>query len=447
MNIFEICTNFIFKDNIFISLITVPIEFINIVLINLFISLFYSLEKDINLKRKDIIFLGLLYCTVGVFFKIPITDFICVIGLFIVLKLNLKDDKIKSKMIFFISVIIGTLIIQSIFSRTIYSFNSINKFISKLVLIGLSDIILINIYLVIKKSGFSTNNFNNINKKYLMKVAVISFSVILAIYIQVLEVGNMHLKNSIEFGILNTITIILFFYVMLNNISKTKEIKQANIYIDNLEVYNKNLTEMNDSIRGFKHDFNNIVQAINGYIMLEDIISLKKYFSRLLVECNQIKNLENLTPDTIKNPAIYSILVNKYNLAKEKNIKITLEVVFDFQKISEYSYDISRILGILLDNAIEASVEAEEKRINIRFNTNKNIKCIEIENTYKNDENIDTSKIFEKNFTTKKECGNTGIGLWEVKKILDKNKMLELYTNKSNKLFKQSLEIYEKPIV
>ena len=59
---------------------------------------------------------------------------------------------------------------------------------------------------------------------------------------------------------------------MISNISKTREIRSASVYIDNLEGYNRNLTEMNDSIRGVKHDLNNIVQAINGYIMVNVII-------------------------------------------------------------------------------------------------------------------------------------------------------------------------------
>ena len=49
-------------------------------------------------------------------------------------------------------------------------------------------------------------------------------------------------------------------------------------------------------------------------------------------------------------------------------------------------------------------------------------------------------EIFEKKYSTKP--GNSGLGLWEVRQILKKNNNLNLFTTKSNKLFKQQLEIY-----
>lgn len=65
-------------------------------------------------------------------------------------------------------------------------------------------------------------------------------------------------------------------------------------------------------------------------------------------------------------------------------------------------YDFARILGILLDNAIEASKECKEKIINItfRYDTKNNRQLIIIENTYPNKQ-IDTEKIFEKGITEK----------------------------------------------
>ena len=62
-----------------------------------------------------------------------------------------------------------------------------------------------------------------------------------------------------------------------------------------------------------------------------------------------------------------------------------------------------------------------------------------IENTY-NNKQICIDQIFEKNYTTKPH--NTGLGLWEVRKILSKNSNLNLHTTKNNDYFSQQLEIY-----
>ena len=52
--------------------------------------------------------------------------------------------------------------------------------------------------------------------------------------------------------------------------------------------------------------------------------------------------------------------------------------------------------------------------------------------------NID--EIFQKGVSGKEN--HTGLGLWEVRKILKKNNNLNLYTKKDNNLFIQQLEIY-----
>ena len=109
---------------------------------------------------------------------------------------------------------------------------------------------------------------------------------------------------------------------------------------------------------------------------------------------------------------------------------------------TEKNYFISRILGILLDNAIEASINSEEKIVNVifinEFGTNTNI--IEIENSYL-EKNIDMKKIFDKNFTTKETSKNSGLGLWKVSEIVKNDERLILETSKTEKMFKQQLKM------
>ena len=104
-------------------------------------------------------------------------------------------------------------------------------------------------------------------------------------------------------------------------------------------------------------------------------------------------------------------------------------------------YDFTRILGILLDNAIEATSECDEKVLNIDFRNeaknNRNI--ILIENTYK-DKDVDIDNIFNKGISGKEN--HSGLGLWEIRQILKKNNNINLHTTKNDKYFSQQLEIY-----
>lgn len=440
MNFYQFCTNFIFNDRKSIALITSPIEFLNIVLIMSIISLFFY-GKEAKYKKSNVIIIGILFCINKIFFNPYISYCLIIIEAVILFKIQKKENFVDlvSQLIISISCMTVLLIL---FSKIFGNKNNLFEITNQI----LSTIIISNLYAINKKIKLNIDKLKNINKKEIIKNTLIISTIIISVCLQAISLKRNSFIESIEIALLNVLTILLFAYVMISNLSKTREIREASVYIDNLEVRNKNLTEVNDKIRGFKHDFNNIVQAMNGYIMLEDLISLKKYFKKLMIECNEIKNVENLSPKIIQDPAIYSLLLNKYNIAQELGIKVNFEIAFNFSKISDNSYDISRILGILLDNAIEASEECDEKVINIRFIEKRNIKGICIENTYDKNKEIDTNKIFEKNFTTKNKNGNQGIGLWEVKKILNKNKELELYTIKKDEFFIQSLEIYENPI-
>ena len=262
--------------------------------------------------------------------------------------------------------------------------------------------------------------------------------------LQVMELAKV--SNNVEkLFVYNFIicSVIIFsnVYILLNKrkVSKIEEDKKC------LEEKNKNLLEVTDNMRCFKHDFNNIIQAIDGYIYLDDMKSLQVYFKSLLDECNHIKVVDRINCKNIENPAICGVLLNKYRIAEENNIEMNIDLLASLKELEEKSYVVSRMLGILLDNAIEATKECEEKLINfevIKDFKNKKL-VITIENTYEN-KDVDTCKIFEKNYTTKK--GNTGLGLWKIQDILRKDNSLELFTSKDDKMFKQKLEIYGKNV-
>ncbi len=442
MNFYNLSTDFIFNNNKFIATVIAPIEFLNIVITISLISILFQFKNDIKSNIKNILIIGTIYFINRIVFIEYLSYIIFAVEALIILKVFFKRDLVKIIKCMFLTFI-SVMMIQLIFVEILKFSNNYLKIADELIARFLTGFVLLSILLIIKRMDISIEKLKNISRREIIKILGIAIVALLAIYVQAIEYDTRSFLKSLEFCVLNTVTIILFFYVMISNISKTREIRSASVYIDNLEGYNRNLTEMNDSIRGVKHDLNNIVQAINGYIMVNDFISLKKYFSRLLSECNYIQSIETLNPEVITNPAIYSLLLNKYNVATEKGIKLSIEIMFDLSEISDYSYDISRILGILLDNAIEASLETEEKKIDVKFSSKNNIRYIVIENSYNSEKDIDTCKIFEKNFTTKKENGNKGIGLWNVQKILKKNEMLELYTSKTSKYFEQSLRIYK----
>ncbi len=274
-------------------------------------------------------------------------------------------------------------------------------------------------------------------------VTIISISGLIMSNLQLVEMIKSSKRNLLEVIIYYIVICSAIIFISIYSFESRKNATKIQNDNKTLEEKNRNLLEITDNIRCFKHDFNNIIQAIDGYIYLDDMKSLQVYFNALLGECNHIKVVDSINCQVIDNPAICGVLLNKYRIAEENKIQMNIEFMASFKELNEKSYVVSRILGILLDNAIEATNECEEKIIN--FEVTKDIKVnklvIKVENTY-TDKEIDTSKIFEKNYTTKKDKGNTGLGLWKIHDILRKDSSLELFTTKDDEFFKQRLEIY-----
>lgn len=297
------------------------------------------------------------------------------------------------------------------------------------------------LYRFIKHFNFNTSLLENIDRKN--KIPLIIAFILAAIMIGIQLYLTMFYSDNLPviITVLSLISLIAYFFITIYSLSRTTKLEVTKQNLEETTLYNKTLTILHDNMRCFKHDFNNILQAIGGYIQINDMEGLKKYYKQILKDCDKVNNLYVLSPDVINNPAIYSILASKYYSADAKGITISLDVFLDLNDLKMQVYEFTRILGILLDNAIEASSECDEKIINItiRNEENKHRQVLIISNTYPN-KDVDTEKIYEKAYTTKPN--NTGLGLWEVRKILKKHNNLNLFTTKNNEFFTQQLEIY-----
>lgn len=259
------------------------------------------------------------------------------------------------------------------------------------------------------------------------------------IFINSYIISIYHFNFSTTVKVIMILSLLVYFVFSMYSILRTNKLEQTAKDLETEKIYNKTLSILHDNIRCFKHDFNNIVQVIGGYIDLNDMNGLNKYYQSLLKECKLNNNLNLLNPQTINNPSIYSLLNNKYYQALQYGITMNFEIFSDLSTINFNIYEFTRILGILLDNAIEAANETTEKIIEIQFKSDSKKQLFIIENSCA-DNNISTTKIFEKSYSTKKN--NSGIGLWKVHNILSKNTNIDLFTTVKNNKFKQELSVF-----
>lgn len=300
------------------------------------------------------------------------------------------------------------------------------------------------LYRIIRYFKFNIK-LENMTRKNRILFIINTLLGILAIATQIYLMAFYSDKMPIYITITSILSLLAYFVISFYSLLSTNKLDTTTRDLEEAQLYNKTLTILHDSIRGFKHDFHNIVQSIGGYADRGDLEGLRVYYRQLLQDCGRTNNLTALNPEVINNPAIYNVLATKYHKADEIGVQINLGIFIDLNEIEKHMkiYEFTRILGILLDNAIEAASECENKIIHVSFRKEQNRRrlLVIIDDTYKN-KDINVDKIYEKDFSTKSKETNSGLGLWEVRQILRKNNNLNLYTTKSEEFFSQQFEIY-----
>ena len=452
MNFIQTVWNVLIGENkIVMDIICTPLTFIEIFL---YMKLFLSIV-NIDSTRKQRILFVMLFSIISLFNMyfgvMPYNNLINALVLPLLIILVFKTSILKGLLAEIITYIVVIVISASLLPLYTKIFNTTASATSLIPIHKLcfSGIFYAFLYLVYK----ITTHFNihiSLVDKFKIKNEIIF---ILNLLIGSFSIGFEYfiLFNYIEF-IPNSLVgfslfvLLAYFFVSIFSLIRTNKLEITTQSLEEQKMYNKTLSTLHDNIRGFKHDFNNIVQAIGGYLGTNNIDGLKAYYKDLLEECQLNNNLSLLNPELVNNPAIYSILCDKLCRSQEKGIKFNLEVYADLSNLNAKPFELTRILGILFDNAIDAASKCDKKIVNVTFKNDKskNKTLVIIQNTYIN-KDINLSRIFEKGFSSKDEgetSQNHGLGLWEVKKYLEKNTDLDLYTTKTDEFFTQQFEIY-----
>lgn len=417
------------------------------------IMLFFTTLLNIEVSNKRKIVYVIVYATLGIItnFIIPATYkiFFNIIVWPILIYLILKSGFIKSILSVVITLIV-TSILESIFINILHlSFNLSYNDIALTPIYRL--ICVISIYLIIflltKIIKYFKININIIDDLPTKSKVLFGISVLLTISVIIFQFILLMFYNTIMptiVSVVNILILIIYFSISICSIINISKLASAKQDLESANLTINSLSILHDSVRSFKHDFDNIVNSIGGYVVNEDMEGLKKYYNQLLEECHKTNNLYALSPKVINHPAIYHMLATKYYEADKENIQINLNVFLDLNEIEARMkiYDFTRILGILLDNAIEAAKLCDKKVINVTFRKqiSNDMIVVIIQNTYTNKE-VDTEEIYQKGISSKEN--HSGLGLWKIRQILMRNNNLNLFTTKNDEYFTQQFEIFK----
>lgn len=415
--------------------------------------LLFTTALNITTTRKSrisyVISISLIAILTRLFVPDPYGTFINMIVIIFLIKFILKSSFLKALLAEFMVIVLSTILelfLQKLCLEVFHiSYESIMYVpIYRLILALIIYVSIYCLYRVIKYFKLYIN-LDNMTKRNKVLFIVNSILGIISIGTQIYLMAFYSNNMPIYITAISILSLLTYFVISFYSLLSTDKLDTTTRDLEEAQLYNKTLTILHDSIRGFKHDFHNIVQSIGGYADRGDLEGLRVYYRQLLQDCGRTNNLTALNPEVINNPAIYNVMATKYHKADEIGVQINLGIFIDLNDIEKHMkiYEFTRILGILLDNAIEAASECENKVIHVSFRKEQNRRrlLVVIDNTYKN-KDINVDKIYEKDFSTKSKTTNSGLGLWEVRQILKKNNNLNLYTTKSEEFFSQQFEIY-----
>lgn len=235
--------------------------------------------------------------------------------------------------------------------------------------------------------------------------------------------------------------LIIIIYCYLN----LRLVKEKELYLnkereyENLMLYTNIIEELLDDRKKFMHDFENIMLSFKEFIDNKDIDSLEKYYyNEILSEKKRISNKNIYLLKHIKNSSLKGLLTAKFDRCLNLRLNISIEIFDDIDELNIETVDICRIVGVLLDNAIEAAISSKEKKISFGILKEEKYISIIISNSISMKPN--SNKIFEKGYSEK--GNNRGLGLNIVKEIIDrKYKNILLNTTTEEDIFIQEIII------
>ena len=246
--------------------------------------------------------------------------------------------------------------------------------------------------------------------------------------------------NCILFACYFIISTVLIVNIIKAHMEKV-DIEMRQDSYNRLQEHTNQIVNMYSSLRSFKHDYSNIMLSMSGYIEANDMEGLRDYFDKeiLPLSKNITKNTAHINQlINIKTTELKSIISSKLLYAIELNINVGIEVTDEVTSIPMDTLDLCRVIGIFLDNAIEATLETDQPTIRFALINLDTEYIFIISNTFL-EKGIPYATLSKPNVSTKGV--NRGIGLYNAHEIIAKYNHVFLDTEIKNKSFVQRLQI------
>ena len=287
-------------------------------------------------------------------------------------------------------------------------------------LVLISEIIILIALMIVcnKNQGKLKDTLTLLDKKDWIGIFIISLTslVIISIAIQEWGLKDANPTNIFVFliGIAVTFLDAAIIHLFVQSTKRQKHILENEAVLNRVKnetmLYHAITENMEKQSRRI-HEFNNRMTAIKSMLDQGKIEELQKYVDSIEAKIKEYPQIFNT-----KNAIVDAIMTAKY----EEMVNNEILFVHKFSELAEVKIaddDLVILLSNLLNNAIEACMKAEKRIIKMKFVVDENHVVLSVTNTFG-----DKPSEMNGELVTSKddELGNHGIGLKNVKEIVEK---------------------------
>ena len=165
-------------------------------------------------------------------------------------------------------------------------------------------------------------------------------------------------------------------------------------------------------IRIFRHNISNMLYGMEGTLLSGDISSIEAYYHQMIAECQLINNENVVALKRLPCLAVSSLLLNKLREANEQKIPFFISVQEDINWHGLRDSDMTQILGILIDNALEAAAASSAPHVAFEAQNVNGALSLVVRNTFQGE-----PPVFDQMLSSTK-AGHEGLGLHSLRKFI-----------------------------